>query len=163
MAPGPPKNIESVAGTSGFTEPGTDHGTTTKGMGTYIRGGGPYWKFQEHVVTTVLSLGARKKLPLVFVCVVGGGGIGLTIDFFVGSAGGIFGNSISPTGAGNTLPPLLGVTRIPCGSVFWVEKRRICRSPSAGDTKNCRSPDAPPLVVQLSWSLLPPPVTVQFS
>jgi hypothetical protein len=131
--PGPPKNIESVVGTDGLILPGVGL-SSFGGVPTRSRVGVAVFpispgllsvpgsrlnrvvKSQEHVVVTVLSPGARKKFPVVFVIVVACGGLGLTMEVLLGSAV-IGGNAISLTAVKNEAPPLLGVTLVPCGSV----------------------------------------------
>jgi hypothetical protein len=96
--PGPPKNIESVAGTSGLMPPGSgllsSGGPITTSPGDRIGQAGPYWNFQRHVVVVVLVLGARKKPPLP---IVGGGLLLPSMQVLMGSADGIVGKSISWT------------------------------------------------------------------
>ena len=103
--PGPPKNIESAAGTGGLILPGVGLSsfggapTRSRVAGVAVLPISPgllsvpgsrlnrVVKSQEHVVVTVLSPGARKKFPVVFVIVVVSGGLGLTMELLLEFSG----------------------------------------------------------------------------
>jgi hypothetical protein len=165
--PGPPKDIERVVGTAGLILPevglssfggvptrATRPGVVSPGLlsvpGSRLN---RVVKCQEHDVVTVLSPGARKKFPVVFVIVVVTGGVGLTMSVLLGSAV-IGGNAISLTAVKNELPPFFGVTLVPCGSVSPAVKRPMCRMLLIMSTRNSSCPPGSLLlVIQLFWEL----------